>query len=98
MSILRNGISSVFSISIVASIGWTNPANAADGRNAALFGGFAAGALVGGALASGPRYAAPAPVYVAPPPPAVIDCAYERRPVYDGYGYFAGYRMVRVCD
>jgi hypothetical protein len=98
MSILARDISGVFAISIVASIGLTNPTNAAEGRNAALFGGFAAGALVGGALASGPRYAAPAPVYEAPPPPAVIDCAYERRPVYDAYGYFAGYRMIRVCD
>jgi hypothetical protein len=98
MSIQTRRISSVFAISVIASVGMTDLANAADGRNAALFGGFAAGALVGGALASAPRYAGPGPVYVAPPPPAVIDCAYERRPVYDSYGYFAGYRMMRVCD
>jgi hypothetical protein len=80
-------------------------AKAAEGRNAALLGGFAAGALVGGAIGStAPHYyaPAPAPVYVAPPPPPpppadYASCGYEQRPVYDRWGYFAGYRPVRVC-
>jgi hypothetical protein len=79
-------------------------AKAAEGRNAALLGGFAAGALVGGAIgsAAAPRTYAPAPVYVAPPPPPpppayYASCGYEQRPVYDRWGYFAGYRPVRVC-
>jgi hypothetical protein len=95
---MRN-ITRDFSIAVAIAIvgaGLGTPANAADGRNAALFGGFAAGALVGGALASGPRYAAPPPVYAAPP--VVVDCGYERRPVYDQWGNFAGYRHFRVCD
>jgi len=79
-------------------------AQAAEGRNAALLGGFAAGALVGGALgsAAAPRNYGPppAPVYVAPPPPPpayYASCGYEQQPIYDRWGYFAGYRPVRVC-
>ena len=77
-------------------------AHAAEGRNAALFGGLAAGAVLGGALMSGGR---PAPAYAAPPPPPVVVyeepepiCHRERRPLFDEYGRVAGYRMVRVCE
>jgi len=75
------------------------PRPAAAGDGAALLGGFAAGALVGGAIASAPRYYAPPPaVYVAPPPPPYYaDCGYQRRPVYDSWGNFAGYRYMRLC-
>ena len=62
---------------------------------AGLLGGFAAGALVGTAAARPyyyyyPPYYAPAPVYVPPP-----GCWYERRSVWDGYGYVV--QPVRVC-
>jgi hypothetical protein len=72
------------------------PAAAENGRNAALFGGLAAGAIVGGAIAAGAR----APVYAAPPlpPPVYVDCGYERRPVFDRWGNFAGYHYIRICD
>ncbi len=90
--------------SLVISTVMTNfEARAAEGRNAALLGGFAAGALVGGALGSAaPREygPAPAPVYVAPPPPPpgyYASCGYEQQPIYDRWGYFVGYRPVRVC-
>jgi hypothetical protein len=77
------------------------PAAADDGRNAALFGGLAAGAIIGGALASGPHYYAPAyppaPIY-APEPVYYADCFFERRPMFDGWGNFVGYRRVRVCN
>ena len=39
------------------------------GVAAGVIGGLAAGAIIGGAIAGGPVYAAPGPVYAAPPPP-----------------------------
>ncbi|MGJ4915794.1 hypothetical protein ACQR10_25365 [Bradyrhizobium sp. HKCCYLRH2060] len=55
------------------------PAQAHDGRNAALIGGLVAGALIGGALASASEAQAyePAPVYR----------SHYRDAAYDGYGY-----------
>ena len=73
------------------------PAAAGGGDLAAgLLGGFAAGTIVGTAVAQPryyyyPPYYAPAPVYV--PAPA---CWYERRSVWDGYGYVI--QPVRVCQ
>ncbi len=68
------------------------PAQAHDGRNAALIGGLVAGALIGGALASEAQAYEPAPVYR----------SHYRDAAYDGYGY-EGYRYVpahryRDCD
>lgn len=57
---------------------------------AGVIGGLAAGAIIGSAVRPygyGPAYA-----YGPGPYPCV-----RRRPVYDGYGNFAGYRPVRVC-
>jgi hypothetical protein len=95
-------VSAGLAAALVAGLGMSQPASAADGRNAALFGGLAAGAIVGGALVGATR---PAPVYVAPPPPTVVYeepppvvCHRERRPLYDEYGNVAGSRMVRVCE
>lgn len=68
------------------------PASAKWGRNAALFGGLAAGALVAGAVASN-AYAAPA--YAPGYAPA---CWRERRAVYNRWGAFVGYRSIRVCE
>ena len=65
---------------------------------AGVIGGLAAGAIIGGALATRPAYAdpyyAPAPVYVAPRP----RCWTERQQVWDPY--YGVYRMqrVRVCN
>jgi hypothetical protein len=60
-----------------------------------VLGGLAVGAIVGSAAAQ-PRYYAPAPVYVAPPPPS---CYWTRgEPVWDGYrGVWVRPRM-QVCD
>lgn len=63
---------------------------------AAGIGGFALGAITGGALANSapPVVYAPAPVYVAPPPV----CWVERRPIFDEYGVVIGSRPRRVCE
>lgn len=77
------------------------PAQARDGRNAALFGGLAAGALLGGAIAGSSRAYGAAPVYgyeTYEEPVEVRRCWRERQAVYDSWGEFAGYRRVRVCD
>ncbi len=56
---------------------------------AGVIGGLAAGAILGGVARGvyGPAYA------YGPGPNGCV----RRRPVYDAYGYFAGYRPVRVC-
>jgi hypothetical protein len=71
---------------------------------AGLLGGFAAGAIVGGALAPRPYYYAPAPVYVAPPPPyaypapAYAPACYWTRgePVWNGVAWVRP--RMQVCD
>ncbi len=64
---------------------------------AAGIGGFALGAIAGGALAqSRPPVVYVDPVYDAPPPPP--RCWVERRPVFDEWGYQVGYRPRRICD
>jgi hypothetical protein len=80
----------------------SDAAVAAEGRNAALFGGLAAGAVIGGAMMGAAR---PGPVYAAPPRPPVVVyeepepvCHRERRPLFDEYGNVAGFRNVRVCE
>lgn len=74
----------------------------------AVVGGLAAGAIIGGALASRPYYYGGsgyygggyygngyyAPAYAAP---VYSNCWRERRPVYDSWGNFRGYRAIRVC-
>ncbi|MGJ4892199.1 hypothetical protein ACQR1Y_28675 [Bradyrhizobium sp. HKCCYLRH3099] len=70
------------------------PAQAHDGRNAALFGGLVAGALIGGALAAASEAQAyeHAPVYR----------SHYRDAAYDGYGYerysYVPAHRYRPCD
>jgi hypothetical protein len=61
---------------------------------AAGIGGFALGAIAGGALAQ----PAPPPVYYAPPPPPPPRCWVERRPVFDEYGVEIGSQPRRICQ
>ena len=70
------------------------------GVGAAVLGGLAAGAFIGGALAGGPRYA-PAPGYVvyddyyARGPVECPGGYWARRPLYDRWGNVAGYSRPR---
>lgn len=70
--------------------GWGGPAAVG------LLGGLAAGAIIGGATR--PYYGGGYPGYGYGPEPAYEPCYLTRRPVYDAYGEFAGYRRVRVCN
>ena len=67
-----------------------------DGQVAAgIIGGLAAGALLGAAIAQPPRYDAPAPVYVAPPP----SCYWTRgQPTWDAYRGAWVRPRIQVCD
>jgi hypothetical protein len=93
------GLVTAFSMSALAA---ATPARAGGGDVAAgLIGGFAAGAIVGSALAPRPApvYVAPAPVYVAPAPVYVVEpqCYWTRgRPMWDGYRWVRP--RVQVCD
>ena len=70
--------------------GWGGPVAAG------VIGGLALGAI---AAQAAPRYHYPAyghgyaPAYAAPH----YSCFRQRRPAYDHWGNFAGYRVVRVC-
>jgi NAD(P)H-hydrate repair Nnr-like enzyme with NAD(P)H-hydrate dehydratase domain len=85
------GLVTAFSMSALAA---ATPARAGSGDVAAgLIGGFAAGAIVGSALAPRPApvYFAPAPVYVEPA------CYWTRgRPMWDGYRWVRP--RIQVCD
>ena len=81
-------------------------AEARRGRNAAIIGGVAAAAIIGGAIAanSQPRYYAPAPGYVAYDgyygrrPHSCYGGYWARRPVYDRWGNVRGYSRPRfIC-
>ena len=73
------------------------PAQARNGGAVAagVIGGLAAGAIIGGAIASQPRYYEPAPVYVAPPPRCYVT---RGEPVWDGYRGVWMRPRVQVCD
>lgn len=84
--------------SALLAISFTVPAQARDGQNGALFGGLAAGAVVGGVIANSMNRG---PVYrevEAPPPVVYEECRHVRRPLFDEYGAVAAYRTVRVCN
>jgi PXPV repeat (3 copies) len=79
------------------------PQNALAGSGevaAGVVGGLALGTLFGAAVASGPRYYAPAPVYVAPAPVYVEPTCYWTRgaPVWDGYRGIWYRPRIQVCD
>jgi len=69
------------------------PAEARNGRNAAFFGGLAAGVV--GAAIVGNAYASP--VYGRGHYHGYGACWREKRPIYNRWGDFRGYRYIRVC-
>ena len=75
--------------------GWGGP------LAAGLFGGFAAGAILGSvarpAYAYG-DYPGYAPAYGYDPVPVTNPCYRGQSPVYDAYGNYIGMRAVRVCN
>ena len=66
-------------------------AEARNGRNAAIIGGMALGALAGAAIANGGYYYAPAPAYYYGP-----RCFWTRERYWNGWRWHT--RRVRVCD
>lgn len=70
--------------------GWGGPVAAG------LLGGLAAGAIIGSA--THPYGYGYGPAYAYGPEPVYDSCYLARRPVYDAYGDFSGYRRVRVCN
>jgi hypothetical protein len=88
-------IAAALAISIIS---WPGASKADNGQIAAgVIGGLVIGTLFGGAM-SQPRYYAPAPVYVAPPPQPV-SCYWTRgEPVWDDYRGIWIRPPVQVCD
>ncbi len=99
----------IATVSIAATLAvGTTPAQAKNGRNAALIGGIAAGLI--GAIATRNAYADQGGYdrggydrggydrggYL--PVSGYGECWNERRPVYDSWGEFRGYRFTRICQ
>jgi hypothetical protein len=86
MKIFRMASGAVAALAVVTTLAAVEPAAARDrlspGAAAAI--GVLGGLAVGGAIAASqsPAYAAPAPVYVAPPPPPASVYVEEAAPVY----------------
>jgi len=79
---------------LCSSVGFSAPASAANGQNAAFFGGLALGALAGAAIAGGAAAAAaPAPVIYSP-----HRCWYQVEPLFDAAGRQVSSQSVRRCD
>jgi hypothetical protein len=91
-------IATAAATALIASVAAPEQAQARYGRNAAIIGGVAAGALLGAAVANGPYYG-PGPYAYGPGPYAAYygpDCYWTRHRVWTDYGW--RYRRVRVCD
>ncbi|MCC2096249.1 MAG: hypothetical protein KDJ29_05130 [Hyphomicrobiales bacterium] len=80
----------IAALSIAATLAVsTGSAEARFGRKGAFFGGLAA-AVVGAAIVSSAARSHAAPVY--------SECWTEKRPRYNRWGDFRGYRYIRVCN
>lgn len=94
---MRTSIATILAVSAIGAVTLAAAPAQADSAGPAIaagIGGFALGAIAGGALA---QSAPPPPVYYAPPPPPPR-CWTERRPVFDEYGEVIGSRPRRVCE
>ncbi len=93
---MKKTLATIFAASAIGAMTLPAAPALADSAGPAIaagIGGFALGAIAGGALAQQP---AP-PVYYAPPPPPP-HCWVERRPVFDEYGEVIGSRPRRICE
>ncbi|QGM97870.1 hypothetical protein [Methylocystis parvus] len=90
---MRNTLAAILAASAIGVATLPAHADSAGPAIAAGIGGFALGAIAGGALAQ----PAPPPVYYAPPPPPPR-CWVERRPIFDEYGVEIGSRPRRICE
>ena len=94
---MRKGLVLMLALAVGAGAAVVNsvPAQAENGQVAAgIIGGLAVGTLFGAAMAQ-PRYYAPAPVYVAPPPA----CYWMRgQPIWDEYRGVWYRPRIQVCD
>jgi hypothetical protein len=86
---MKKTFAALLAVATVAGALTATPANAQRALGAAIAGGIVGGAIVGGAVAASQ---APAPVYVAPPPP----CRWVRERFWDGYEW--RFRRVQYCD
>lgn len=94
---MRKTTAAILAVSAIGALTLAAAPARADSAGAAVaagIGGFALGAIAGGALA---QPAPPPPVYYAPPPPPPR-CWVERRPVFDEYGVEIGSRPRRICE
>ena len=92
---MRRASTLLLAIGATALTGWPEPSRAENGQVAAgIIGGLAAGTLLGATVAQ-PRYYAPEPVYVVPPP----SCYWTRgEPIWDDYQGVWRRPRIRVCD
>lgn len=94
---MRKTVATILAVSAIGALTFTAAPARADSAGPAIaagIGGFALGAIAGGALA---QPAPPPVVYVEPPPPPPR-CWVERRPVFDEYGEVIGSRPRRICE
>ena len=90
-------IATAAAAALIVSVAAPDQAQARHGRNAAIIGGLAAGALLGAAVANGPYYAyGPGPYYAPGPAYYGPSCYWTRQRVWTDYGWRS--RRVRVCD
>jgi hypothetical protein len=92
----RTFTASLAALSLASALAAASPASAGGWDHhwngpvaAGVVGGLALGAIAGSGYPYGASYYA-APVYEG--------CYITRRPAYDEWGYFIGYRRVRVCE
>jgi hypothetical protein len=96
---MRKSLATILAASAIGALTLSPAPARADSAGPAIaagIGGFALGAIAGGALAR----PAPPPVvyYDAPPPPPPPRCWVERRPIFDEYGVEIGSRPRRICE
>jgi hypothetical protein len=94
---MRKPLATILAASAIGALTLSSAPARADSAGPAIaagIGGFALGAIAGGALA---RPAPPPVVYVEPPPPPPR-CWIERRPVFDEYGEVIGSHPRRICE